>query len=338
MQLTIVLNYSDFPPFVAAAARYPAPYRMRPARASSRLAKETVPHRYRSVDFRPPAARLRGCCALALALLAPAAAHAQAAVESAAPGPAAVSGKVSETLGDFQLEGYPGSKLRQIKYRGKAYRPLNAYEFIHARALGPMQGGQPMLLAVSNDFMGVGTILIAVQNDTPLARVLSPVVDMRDPDFGLAQPGRADVLLFTAGARALVTSTGQVLWFEHLQPKEYQRHGMLLVSVAPDNRHGALLMDNEIRLSRADEGPYASVPFTKAMQLKAFEQASKESSALARKGLAEGKRIDQRRLYDNMKAEWMNRNFRWQEGRDGWQFVGLGLKPVPLLAPVRQER
>ncbi|WP_454673942.1 hypothetical protein [Achromobacter pestifer] len=272
-----------------------------------------------------------------LVLLAPVAAHAQTAPESAAPKPAAVGGKVSEALGDFQLEGYPGSKLRQIKYRGKTYRPLNAYEFIHVKALGPTQGGQPMLLAVSNDFMGVGTILIAVQNDTPLARVLSPTVDMHDPDFGVVQPGRQDVLLFTAGARALVTTTGQVLWFEHLLPKEYQRSGMRLMSVAPDNRHGALLLDNEIRLSKADEGPYASVPFTRAMQIKAFAQASQESSALARKGLDEGKRLDQRRLYDNMKVEWVNRNFRWQEGRDGWEFIGLGLKPVPLQTPTRQE-
>ena len=239
--------------------------------------------------------------------------------------------------GDFELEGYPASTLRQIKYRGKPYRPLNAYEFIHVQALGPTQGGQPMLLAVSNDFMGVGTILIAVQNDTPLARVLSPTVDMRDPDMGLAQPGRQDLLLFTAGSRALVTSTGQVLWFEHALTKEYLRSSPLLVSVSPDNRHGALLLDNEIRLSAADEGPYASVPFTRAMQGKAFKAAWDQSAELARKALGEGKRIDQRRLYDNMKAEWINRNFRWQEGKDGWQFIGQGVQPVALPVQPRQE-
>ncbi|NMK45323.1 hypothetical protein HG262_03705 [Achromobacter sp. Bel] len=265
----------------------------------------------------------------------PVAAHAQA----SAPTPAPTYLKATEPLGGaFELEGYPASTLRQIKYRGKAYRPLNAYEFISVKALGPTQEGQPMLLAVSNDFMGVGTILIAVQNDTPLARVLSPTVDTRDPDMGLAQPGRQDLLLFTAGSRALVTSTGQVLWFEHALPKEYQRSIPLLVSVSPDNRHGALLLDNEIRLSKADEGPYASVPFTKAMQITAFKPASQGSSELARKALDEGKRIDQRRLYANMKAEWINRNFRWQEGKDGWQFVGQGLKAVPLPVPPRQER
>lgn len=265
----------------------------------------------------------------------PAAAHAQA----AAPAPAPDYMRATEPLaGAFELEGYPKSKLRQIKYRGKVLRPLNAYEFIDVKALGPTQGGQPILLAVSDEFMGVGTILIAVQNDTPLARVLSPTVDMRDPDLGLAQPGRQDLLLFTAGSRALVTSTGQVLWFEHLLPKEYVHSIPLLVSVSPDNRHGALLLDNEIRLSVADEGPYASVPFTKAMQSKAFKAAWDQSYVRAKEALDEGKRIDQRRLYANMKAEWINRNFRWQESKDGWQFVGQGLKAVALPVPSRQER
>ncbi|WP_233214015.1 hypothetical protein [Achromobacter sp. MYb9] len=270
---------------------------------------------------------------LGWALLMPTAAHAQA----AAPAPTYL--KTTEPLGGaFELEGYPESNLRQIKYRGKVYRPLNAYEFIYVKALGPMQGGQPMLLAVSNDFMGVGTILIAVQNDTPLARVLSPTVDIRDPDMGLAQPGRQDLLLFTAGSRALVTSTGQVLWFEHALPKEYVHSIPLLVSVSPDNRHGALLLDNEIRLSVSDKGPYASVPFTKAMQQNAFKAAWDQSYAQAKQALHEGKRIDQRRLYANLKAEWVNRNFRWQQTQDGWQFIGQGLKPVALAGKPRQER
>ena len=267
--------------------------------------------------------------ALALTLVMSAAAHAQPAQDARA---------VTQPLGgDFELEGQPNSNLHQIKYRGKPYRPLNAYQFIHVRALGPTQGGQPMLLAVSNDFMGVGTILIAVQNDTPLARVLSPTVDVRDPDMGLPQPGRQDLLLFTAGSRALVTSTGQVLWFEHLRPKEYQPSSPLLVSVSPDNRQGALLLDNEVRLSVADEGPYASVPFTRAMQREAFKPAWDESAARARKALDEGRRIDQRRLYDNMKAEWINRNFRWHKTRDGWQFVGLNVKPATLAVQPRKE-
>ncbi|WMD22391.1 hypothetical protein RAS12_08435 [Achromobacter seleniivolatilans] len=268
--------------------------------------------------------------ALVLTLLMPLAAQAQ----TTAPAPAPGYGKVSESLGDFQLVGNQGSRLRQIQYRGRAYRPLNAYEFISVKPLGPMIGGQPVLLAVSNDFMGVGTILIAVQNDTPLARVLSPTVDVRDPDMGLAQPGRQDVLLFTAGSRALVTSTAQVLWFEHLRPKEYLQSVPGLVSVSPDNGSGALLLDNEIRLSAAGQGPYASVPFTRALQSKAFKAAWDESSAIAKKALDEGKRIDQRRLYDNLKAEWINRNFRWQQSKDGWQLIGQGL----LSAPIKQER
>lgn len=291
-------------------------------------AKEAVPALIQTVAVRRSAACAQ--IALALTLLMPLAAQAQA----AAPAPALGYGQVSESIGDFQLVGREGSKLRRLMYRGQTYRPLNAYEFISVKPLGPMIGGQPALLAVSNDFMGVGTILIAVQNDTPLARVLSPAIDMRDPDMGLAQPGRQDVLLFTAGSRALVTSTAQVLWFEHLRPKEYLQSVPMLVSVSPDNRSGALLLDNEIRLSAAGQGPYASVPFTRAMQIKAFKAASDDSSAIAKKALDEGKRIDQRRLYDNLKAEWINRNFQWQQSKDGWQLIGQGLLP----APIKQER
>lgn len=239
--------------------------------------------------------------------------------------------------GDFALEGYPSSRLRAILYRGKRYRPLNAVEFTHVRALGPTQDGQPMLLAVSNDFMGVGTVLIAVQNGTPLARILSPTVDLRDPDMGLAQPGRKDLLLFTAGSRALVTSTGQVLWFEHQRHKERVHSIPLLVSVSPDNRHGALLLDNEIRLARLDDGPYATVPFTKALQTKAFSGLWNDSAQAARKALDAGQRIDQRRLYRNLKAEWINRNFQWQESKSGWQFNGYGLRSATLPVTTTRE-
>jgi hypothetical protein len=267
------------------------------------------------------------CAALALALWMPAVAHAQPAE------PAKDYLKVTEPIGgDFALWGYPASQLRQIIFREKLYRPLNAYEFVQVKALGPKQDGQPILMAVSNDFMGVGTILIAVQNGTPLARVLSPTVDIRDPDMGLAQPGRQDLLLFTAGSRALVTSTGQVLWFEHARPKEYVHGTPLLVSVSPDNRTGALLLDNEIRLSRAGAGPYATVPFTKPMQSDAFKSLWDESSQAAKQALDAGQRIDQRRLYANLKAAWINRNFSWQEGKDGWRLQGRGLTSAALPA------
>jgi len=267
------------------------------------------------------------CAALALALWVPAVAHAQ----PAAPDKSYL--KVTEPLGgDFALRGYPQSQLREILFREKTYRPLNAVEFIHVKALGPKQDGQPILMAVSNDFMGVGTILIAVQNGTPLARVLSPTVDIRDPDMGLAQPGRQNLLLFTAGSRALVTSTGQVLWFEHARPKEYVHGTPLLVSVSPDNRTGALLLDNEIRLSRAGAGAYASVPFTKRMQSDAFKTLWDESSQAAKQALDAGQRIDQRRLYANLKAAWINRNFTWHECQDGWRLQGRGLTSAPLPA------
>lgn len=295
--------------------------------------RTVLPHPSSATLFSSPSKRSCLCLALALLVSIPAIARAQ---------PAASENAYAKTVepigGDFALQGYPRSHLRTILFRGKPYRPLNAVEFIHVRALGPIQGGQPMLVAVSNDFMGVGTILIAVQNGTPLARVLSPTVDMHDPDMGLAQPGRKDLLLFTAGSRALVTSTGQVLWFEHQRQKEKLHSIPQLVSVSPDNRHGALLLDNEIRLGRLDDGPYATVPFTKAMQTKAFSGIWDESSQAARKALDAGQRIDQRRLYRNLKAEWINRNFQWQEGKSGWQFNGYGLKSATLPVTTAQER
>lgn len=281
-------------------------------------------------DFISLRAALAGAGLALAAALAPMTADAQA----AAPAQPSADSRVSEEIGAFRLDGRQGSHLRRISYRGQTYRPLNAFEFIDVRALGPTAGGQPVLLAVSSDFMGVGTILIAVQNDTPLARVLSPVIDMRDPDLGLAQPGRQDLLLFIAGSRALVTTTGQVLWFEDRIPGQGRAPAARLVSVSPDNRSAALLLDDEIRLSAADEGVYARVPFNKAMQSKAFRPIWDETHLIARQQREAGRRIDQRRLYDNMKAEWLNRNFRWQESKDGWQFRGQGLAVIP----VRQER
>ena len=38
-----------------------------------------------------------------------------------------------------------------------------------------------------------------------------------------------------------------------------------------------------------------------------------------------------------MRAEWINRNFRWQKDRDGWQFMGQNLKRIPLAVQPRQE-
>lgn len=264
---------------------------------------------------------------LALAVtLAPRAAGAQ----TAAPAQSVADSHGSEAIGAFQLDKRQGSQLHTISYRGQPYRPLNAFEFVHVRALGPTIGGQPVLLAASSDFMGVGTILISVQNDTPLARVLSPVVNMRDPDLGLAQPGRQDLLLFTAGSRALVTSTGQVLWFEDRLPGQQAIPVSHLVSVSPDNLSAALLLDNEIRLSAAGSGVYARLPFTRTMQNKVFQPIWNETYAIARQQREAGKVIDQRRLYENMKAEWINRNFRWQKSKDGWQFHGQDLAPIPV--------
>ncbi|KAG1385320.1 hypothetical protein G6F59_017474 [Rhizopus arrhizus] len=90
-------------------------------------AKDALLHPSRTVLTLNRRAQACAVAVLGLALWMPAAAHAQAAAPAAAP----TYLKATEPLGGaFELEGYPASTLRQIKYRGKAYRPLNAYEVI----------------------------------------------------------------------------------------------------------------------------------------------------------------------------------------------------------------
>ncbi|MGE8676240.1 MAG: hypothetical protein ACN6PB_24615, partial [Achromobacter kerstersii] len=70
----------------------------------------------------------------------------------------------------------------------------------------------------------------------------------------------------------------------------------------------------------------------KPMQSDAFKSLWDESSQAAKKALDAGQRIDQRRLYANLKAAWINRNFSWQEGKDGWRLQGRGLTSAALPA------
>jgi len=237
----------------------------------------------------------------------------------------------SEQFGDFHVfRGKSSISTLEITYKGRPYRPLNAWQITDVRPTGAFQNGQPVLLATTIEWMGVGTVVIAVQNDTPLARILSPVKNRDEPDWGQAQPGRSDLLLFPEGARAFVPSTGQVLWFDERLPGWGFSHYGMLVSVAPDNRSAAFLAKEGLLLSSTEKGVYAQLPISKELNLSQLWPLYKEASARARKALDEGRRIDQRRLQRALEVEWVGQTFSWQQVQGTWQLKGLGLTSSPL--------
>ena len=237
----------------------------------------------------------------------------------------------SEQFGDFQvIRGKSSISTLEISYKGRPYRPLNAWQITDVRPSGAIQNGQPVLLATTIEWMGVGTVVIAVQNDTPLARILSPVKSRDEPDWGQPQPGRKDLLLFPEGARAFVPATGQVLWFDERLPGWGSSHYAMLVSVAPDNRSAAFLAKEGLLLSSVERGVYAQLPIDKALNLSQLWPLYEEASAQARKALDEGRRIDQRRLQHALEVQWVGQKFSWQQVQGTWQLKGLGLTSSPL--------
>lgn len=236
-----------------------------------------------------------------------------------------------ERFGDFKVyHRRDGSSPREITYKGQLYRPLNAWQITEVKPTGATQGGQPVLLATTIEWMGVGTVLIAVQNDTPLARILSPVKSRDEPDWGQPQPGRSDLLLFPEGARALVPSTGQVLWFDERLPGWGFSHYAMLVSVSPDNRSAAFLGKEGLLLSSAEQGVYAQLPISKELNLSQLWPLFKQAGDRARQALGEGRRIDQSRLHHALQVDWVGRQFSWQQVHGSWQLKGLGLNSSSL--------
>ncbi|WP_261792927.1 hypothetical protein [Pseudomonas chlororaphis] len=237
----------------------------------------------------------------------------------------------SERFGDFQVfRGKSSINTLEVTYKGRPYHPLNAWQITDVRPTGATQGGQPVLLATTIEWMGVGTVVIAVQNDTPLARILSPVKSKEEPDWGQPQPGRADLLLFPEGARAFVPSTGQVLWFDERLPGWGGSHYAMLVSVSPDNRSAAFLDREGLRLSSADHGVYAQLPIAKELNVSQLRPLLKEASARAQKAVDEGRRIDQTRLQHALQVDWFAKQFSWQQVQGTWQLKGLDLTSSPL--------
>ncbi|WP_256679486.1 hypothetical protein [Pseudomonas sp. Fl4BN1] len=237
----------------------------------------------------------------------------------------------SEQFGDFHVfRGRSSISTLEITYKGRPYRPLNAWQITDVRPTGAIQGGQPVLLATTIEWMGVGTVVIAVQNDTPLARILSPVKSASEPDWGQPQAGRNDLLLFPEGARAFVPSTGQVLWFDNQLPGWGLSHHSMLVSVAPDNRSAAFLGKESLLLSSVDQGVYAHWPISKELNASQIWPLFKESYARAQKALEQGRSIDGRRLQHALEVDWVAQNFSWQKVQGVWQLKGLGLTSSPI--------
>ena len=154
---------------------------------------------------------------------------------------------VSKQYGDFVVANDRHDALVTLSFRQQGYWPGGAREVVEVRPIQARREGQPMLLAFTKGYTGQGTILIGVQNGEPLMRPVSPlqrdnmVRTERDPEWGVPQPGRPEVLLFARDGRALDTRTGELLWFDVAGNVSGDYPQAMLVSVSPDGQRGAYL-------------------------------------------------------------------------------------------------
>ena len=154
---------------------------------------------------------------------------------------------VVRQYGDFAVTNNRHDALVTLSFRRHGYWPGGAREVVEVRSIKATRDGQPMLLAFTKGYTGQGTILIGVQNGEPLMRPISPlqrdnmVRTERDPEWGVPQPGRPEMLLFPRDGRALDTGTGELLWFDVPGNVSGDYPQAMLVSVSPDGRRGAYL-------------------------------------------------------------------------------------------------
>ena len=201
-----------------------------------------------------------------------------------------------------------------------------------------------MLLAFTKGYTGQGTILIGVQNGEPLMRPVSPlqrdnmVRTERDPEWGVPQPGRPEVLLFARDGRALDTRTGELLWFDVPGGVTGDYAPAMLVSVSPDGRRGAYLTNTltntltkvGIIVATRDDGVagvLALPPDTYQRWLKPLSDAASEQAGAAIK--ARQGRTDSNRIRRELELAWFGQQFQWKQGKNGWQVTGLGLSSTP---------
>lgn len=274
-----------------------------------------------------------------------------AAVPALAQGIATLDAPAGQQFGDFLVARRPhlGSidapeppfQRVNLFYRTQLYRPFGAYDVNQVRPVG--QGlvsrqavandpaaWTPWMIATTLDETGVGTVLIGEQNGTPLSRILSPIKNARDPDWGLPQHKREDVLLFPVSNRALVVSSGEILWFEPRSDLRNSYHPCMLVSVSPDNKSGAFLSTKDIVVA-SQQGPQAAATLTQTLQNVDLRAVFDDAYAQARKAIKENTpRTDSTRWQRELKVKWFGENFRWISTPRGWQVTGKGLTTAPV--------
>lgn len=247
---------------------------------------------------------------------------------------------VMKQYGDFVVTRDRHDPLVNLSFRKHGYWPGGAREVVEVRPLKATRDGQPMLLAFTKGYTGQGTILIGVQNGEPLMRPVSPLRrdDMvrteRDPEWGVPQPGRSEILLFARDGRALDTDSGELLWFDMPGIVTGDYAPAMLVSVSPDSRRGAYLTRRltslQVVVATRDDGVagvLALPPDTYQRWLKPLSQAAAEQAGAAIK--ARQGRTDSNRIQRELELAWFGQQFQWTLGKNDWQVTGLGLSSVP---------
>ncbi|OFA07912.1 hypothetical protein JAB9_04320 [Janthinobacterium sp. HH107] len=247
---------------------------------------------------------------------------------------------VMQQYGDFVVTRDRHDALVTLSFRQHGYWPGGAREVVEVRPLKATREGQPMLLAFTKGYTGQGTILIGVQNGEPLMRPVSPlqrdsmVRTERDPEWGVPQPGRPEMLLFARDGRALDTGTGELLWFDVPGGVTGDYASAMLVSVSPDGRRGAYLTNALTKVgiivaTRDDgvAGVLALPPDTYQRWLKPLSQAASAQAGAAIK--ARQGRTDSNRIRRELELAWFGQQFQWKQGKGGWQVTGLGLSSAP---------
>jgi len=247
---------------------------------------------------------------------------------------------VTKQYGDFVVTNDRFDSLVTLSFRKQGYWPGGAREVVEVRPLKATREGQPMLLAFTKGYTGQGTILIGVQNGEPLMRPISPmsrdsmVRTERDPEWGVPQPGRSEVLLFARDGRALDTGTGELLWFDVAGNVTGDYASPMLVSVSPDRQRGAYLARKLTKLqvivaTRNDgvAGVLALPPDTYNRWLEPISKLASEQAGVAIK--ARQGRMDSNRIRRELELAWFGQQFQWKQGKNGWQVTGLGLATAP---------
>jgi hypothetical protein len=244
---------------------------------------------------------------------------------------------VTRQYGDFLVSNDRFLTQVTLSFRKQGYWPGGAREVVEVRPLPAKREGQPMLLAFTKGFTGLGTILIGVQNGVPLMRPISPLLENRlvqierDPEWGVPQPGRSAMLLFARDARALDTGTGDLLWFDVPGVATGAYPGYMLLSVSPDNTRGAYLTKTQIIVATRDEGVVAALNLPPDSAQRWFKPLSDTASAQARAAIQAGQgRTDNVRIERELKLAWFGQQFQWTAGKNGWQVTGLGLASTPV--------